>query len=119
MLTGCSDIIERTYWSDGNYVVWDDASIPSCKTLNYNMNGVGHGRVKCVTQIGSNERFIVVQSINTLKNNQKEYWILEKKKDGPLLNSNEIMEGPFTMILFNKRKSELGISDLYFDKKIK
>ena len=119
LLTSCSDIIERTYWSDGNYVVWDDAANPSCKTLNYDINGSGHGRVECVTQIGSNERFIVVESIDDLKYNKKEYWILDKKKDNPLLNSNEIMEGPFTQAQFNKRKRELGISNIEFEKEIK
>jgi hypothetical protein len=113
-LSGCFDILERTYWSDDNYVVWDNPGNPSCKTLYYDLNGAGHGRANYVSQIGSNESFIIVE---TTKNGEKEYWILNKKEDEPLLNANEIMEGPFDLKMFHVRKEQLEISNLQFDER--
>jgi hypothetical protein len=118
ILTGCFDIFERTYWSDDHYSVWDNPGNISSKTLYYVLDtGSGHGRVNYVSQIGSNKRYIVVES--TKSKQEKEYWILDKSKDEPLLNADEIIEGPFNLTNFQLRKIELKINNLNFEKKIK
>lgn len=118
-LSGCFDIFERTYWSNGDYSIWSNPGNISSKTLYYDLeSGSGHGRVNYVSQIGSNDRYIVVESSNPELENEKQYWILDKSKDEPLFNADEIIEGPFDLKNFQLRKIELKINNLDFDKKI-
>lgn len=106
----CFDLFEPTYWESGDYVIWNSPGTPSCKTLYYDIDGAGRGRVSCVLKIGENDEFIIVES----DNGKKEFWILEKKKDNSFLNAEEIMLGPYNQKEFLKAKKELGINHIGF-----
>lgn len=119
-LSGCFDIFESTYWSNGNYSVSTNPGNTSSKTLYYDFeNGSGIGRVDYVSQIGSNDRYIVIKSSNPDLENEDQYWILDKTLDNPMLNSEEIIEGPLNLEIFQKRKIELEINNLDFQERIK
>ncbi len=100
-------------WEDGIYFIEASPENPSKKTLYCSINeGGGHGRVGWVKRIGSNASFIIVES------SDNKFWILDKTKDSPLLNSNEIMIGPLSSSEFKKTKEKLGISNLEFTFKL-
>lgn len=114
-LTSCLDW-GRTYWSEDNYEVQENPGI-SCKTLYYKLeNGTGIGRVDYVSKIGSNDCFLIIESIDTSKNGKAQYWIIDKKKDKPTFNGNEITVGPLSIDSFNTRKKQLSIENLTFEK---
>ncbi len=114
-LTSCLDW-GRTYWSEDNYKVRNNPGEPS-KTLYYELgDGAGIGRVNYITKIGSNERFLIIESFDTSKNEKCQYWIIDKKKDKPTFNGDEIREGPLSLGSFKARKKELGIGELTFEK---
>jgi len=114
-LTSCLDR-GRTYWSEDNYEVQDNPGEP-CKTLYYELeDGAGIGRVDYVTKIGSNDRFLIIESIITSKNEKAQYWIIDKMKDKPTFNGGEIREGPLSLDSFKDRKKQLGIEGLTFEK---
>lgn len=114
ILSSCFDVVSWNYWEEGNYYITDNPGTASCKSLYIEVGGGGgHGRIDYVDAIGSNDKYIIVKS--TLP--QLEYWILNKEKDDPLLNSNEIVEGPFTQSEFNSRKKALNIEKLKFTNK--
>ena len=71
-------------------------------------SGSGIGRVNNVTQIGSNDTYIIVESTGN------RFWVLNKEKDTPNLNGNEIVVGPMNKIEFIAYKKELGIETLSF-----
>jgi len=112
ILTSCFDLYEPIYWRDGKYSVSTSPSGPSCKDLNIDITDDGdeHGRVECVAKIGSNDKFIIVQSTGD------QYWIIDRIKDNPLLNANEIVQGPFNLNDFKNVKNKLGIRELDFSK---
>lgn len=111
-LSSCVDIFHKTYWSEENYEVVDNPGKTSCKTLYFKLeNGAGIGRVNFISRIGSNNSFIIAESI---EEGIIEYWILNKEKDNKYYNANEIIEGPFDINTFNKRKEELEIIRLDF-----
>lgn len=108
-LTSCFDYNETTYWEEGVYLVQTDPGEPSCKVLYRNLKGKsGISRIECVSQIGSNDNFIIAKS------EDNKYWILDKSKDGEYLNAEEIVEGPLSLEQFKKRASELHIDKLGF-----
>ena len=87
LLVGCSN-----EWKDGFYSVRVSPEDPSKFTLYIaTPDGNLHGRVEFVEKIGSNSKFIVILNKN------KQYWIIEKSKDSPLLNANEIVIGPMSL----------------------
>lgn len=90
----------------------DSPSDPSNKTLYYDLNGDGIGRVNHVSRLGTNDSFIIVESAGSRQSPRNMYWILDKDKDTKFMNSNEIIEGPFSLEEFNARKEELGIGNL-------
>ncbi len=113
ILTSCFDLVSTTYWEDGNYAVTDNAGDGTIKTLYYmSASSDGHGRVDYVDAIGHNDKYIIVRS----SRNGKEYWVLNRKKDRFALNSDEIVEGPFTYQEFKARKKELRILNLRFSR---
>ncbi|HBF89418.1 MAG TPA: hypothetical protein DDX39_12320 [Bacteroidales bacterium] len=116
-LSSCVDIIEKTYWSEGNYYVTDNPGETSCKTLYYKIgNNDGIGRVDYVSKIGFNKNFIIVETLNNETKNNRTYWILNKEKDNSKYNANEIIEGLFIFNDFKKRTSELNILNILFTK---
>jgi hypothetical protein len=120
VLTGCFDLIEWKYWSDENYSVTINPGTASSKTLYYDLeNNNAIGRVDFVKRIGSNKKYIIVESTKSEKDNTIQYCILNKEKDSKYLNGDEIMEGPYSLLNFNKKKKELGISQLYFTNEFK
>ena len=104
-------IFNSPYWSDGEYNVTDNGGAAWIKTL-YLEN---HGRVDYVSSIASNDKYIIVKSINSDKNNLTAYWIIDKSKDNVFLNSNEIVEGPLNQNQFITQKEKYGISQLEFE----
>ena len=108
ILVSCFDSFRWTYWTDGNYEVTDNAGASYIKTLYHDKIG----RVNYVTNITSNSRFIIVKSKGSPKNNTTYYWIIDKEKDNPFLNSDEIVEGPFSLTQFKERRKKLGIIHL-------
>lgn len=114
-LTSCLDW-GRTYWSEDNYEVQDNPGI-ACKTLYYELgDGSGIGRVDYVSKIGSNDRFLIIESLDTSKNGKVQYWIIDKKKDKPTFNGDEITDGPLSLDSFKTRKKQLGIESQTFEK---
>ncbi len=112
-LNSCFDINERTYWNDEKYEITDNPGIASCKTLYLKLdNGDGIGRVDFISRIGSNNTYIIAESI---KNGMKEYWILNKGKDSENYNASEYIEGPFDISTFDIRREELEILQLDFE----
>ena len=110
-LIGCFDLFQPLYWSDDNYNVWESPG-DGRLTLYYELdNNAGIGRVNGVSEIGANDNYIIVYTIEG-------YWILDKTKDDKYFNAADIVEGPFTLKEFNNRKSVLGIENLNFDKKL-
>ena len=95
------------FWKDGNYEISNDPVMPDCKSLYY----THHGRVSCVSKIGSNEKYIIVQSNEP----NRKYWFINKAKDDYLLNDFEIVEGPYDLQTFNKLKIKKGIANLNFE----
>src|ERR1700758_4482744 len=87
-LTSCFDLYEPTYWRDGKYSISTSATEPSCKDLDVDVDDDGGaiGRVDCVTKIGSNDKFIIVQSAGD------KYWVVDRLKDNKFLNANEIVQ---------------------------
>lgn len=109
----CFDIFSKTYWSSDEYVIQDDPSQSSCKTLYRNLqNGESIGRIDCVSKIGANDSIIIVET------SQKEYWILYKFKDGDFKEMKEISEGPMNYSQFKLKVQDLK-SELQFEKEIK
>jgi len=115
VLTGCFDLFHRTYWSDGQYTVEDDAG-NVYKTLYLNFPEGGIGRVKQVSKIGSDKKYIIIESFESNISNEMQYWILNKEEDNKYYNADEIVEGPMDYITFKHRKEKLGIIDLKFEK---
>lgn len=97
-----------TYWSKGDYAVWNNSSPDGLTLYNINGNG-GNGRVSDILEIGSNEKFILVKSHNYYDELKFEYWILDISKDTYHLNSDEIMLGPFTLEIFKLRRKNLEL----------
>ena len=104
-------IFNSPYWSDGEYKVTDNGGAAWIKTLYLEY----HGRVDYVSSIASNDKYIIVKSINSDKNNLTAYWIIDKSKDNVFLNSNEIVEGPLNQNQFITQKEKYGISQLEFE----
>ncbi|SRR6266542_1485192 len=120
VFSSCFDLVECTYWHEGNYFVKDNPADASCKTLYYDLGGnSGLGRINYASKIGSNTTYIIVESINKRKENKQEFWILNKDIDKPELNADEIVQGPFSLAEFNERKNQLKIGNLDFEKEIK
>ena len=105
-------LFNTPYWSDGEYKVIDHGGAEWIKTL-YLEN---HGRVDYVSSIGSNDKYIIVKSINSDKNYLTAYWIIDKSKDNLFLNSDEIVEGPLNLNEFVTQKEKYNISQLEFEK---
>ena len=107
LFTRC-DFINGIYWKDGDYAVFEHPAEPDCKIL----CNRDHGRVNCVTKIGSNENYIIVES----RGPNEKYWFIEKSRDDHLMNDFEIVEGPYDLQTFNEHKIQKGITNLNFDK---
>ena len=111
-LTSClgwGDMFATNSWEDGPYYVTDEAA--GCPSLYIEINsGAGHGRVSCLTAIGSNQTHIIAKTSEGMT----QYWILDKRKDRPALNSDEIVEGPYSYNEFVNRKKKLKIKQLKF-----
>lgn len=96
-------------WEDGIYFVEVSPENPSKKTLYCKVSeGGAIGMVEWVKKIGSNANFIIIESTDN------KFWVLDKTKDSPLLNANEIMIGPLSMSEFKKATEKLKISNLEF-----
>ena len=107
MLFGCSN-----EWKDGPYSTKLSPEDPSKITLYIDTpDGNLHGRVEFVERIGSDSKFIIVQSKN------KQFWIIEKSKDAPILNANEIVIGPmlldeFKLISFKMKINKITLNEI-------
>lgn len=111
---GWGDMFATNSWEDGPYYVTDE--VAGCPSLYIEINsGSGHGRVNCVTAIGSNKNFIIAKSYDGIDM----YWILDKRKDRPVLNSDEIVEGPYSYSEFVRGKEKLKIQQLKFTRRWK
>ena len=108
------DFFSSTDWREEKYYVQDDAGSAYGKTLYYELeNGNGVGRVEFVSKIGSDDKYLIIESQQTTEN-QKEYWILDKTKDGGQFNASQIVEGPLSKSEFLNKKKEYGIGNLEF-----
>ena len=94
-------------WKDGEYTIDTHPAIPSSKSLYIDVPTGGKiGRKNYVTKIGSDDNYIIIESKSDM---ELEYWILDKKKDNPYYNANEIVEGPYTKLEFQNKKREREI----------
>lgn len=110
-LTSCigwGDIGARTCWHDGKYNVSETDWAMALLEGNEEGDSGGAYLVDSVAQIGSNDKFIIVQS------EANKYWIVDKSKDTLRSDSKEIVLGPYTFDYFKKVKVKLGISGLGF-----
>ncbi len=103
-LSSCKN--NQVYWKEGPYVVTDNSVIPNCRTLYH----VDHGRLDHVKRIGSNERYIIIETDEV----NSEYWFIDKTKDRHLMNAHEIVEGPYDIGAFNAIKIQKGVAKLDF-----
>jgi hypothetical protein len=102
-LCGCDSGVE---WHDQQYEVsWMDTS--ENRSLYRSLEGGDAiGRVTPeVVAVGSNEKYVVAKQ-KSLSNGTFSYYIIDRKKDQPLLNGNEIAEGPFSASEFDALKQE-------------
>ena len=114
---GWGDVAERIYWSDPNYYVADDERV-NCKILYRKLvSGNAIGRITCITKLGFNDWYIIAESHLPQNDTIKQYWILKKADDDELKNADQVVDGPFTFIDFNREKLNLGLEDLKFRKK--
>jgi hypothetical protein len=107
----CFDVVQWTYWHEGNYRVSDDAAGDTCKNLTFR----SFLRVVCIHRLGLNDRYIIAESCH-FKSKAIRYWILDMNRDKESLglNADEIVEGPYTLDEFEQRKIDLHIKDLEF-----
>lgn len=102
-LCGCDSGVE---WRDQEYEVsWIDTS--ENRLLYRSLEGGGGiGRVGPeVVAVGSNEKYVVTKQ-KSLDNGTFSYYIIDRRKDQPMFNGNEITEGPFTSSEFDVLKRE-------------
>lgn len=100
-LCGCDSGVQ---WRDGKYEVsWIDTSENRSLYLSLEGGG-GIGRVgPTVVAVGSSEEYIVVKQ-KSLGSGAFSYYFIDRKKDDPSFNGNEIAEGPFTSLEFDALK---------------
>ncbi|MBK7668185.1 MAG: hypothetical protein IPJ32_13140 [Sphingobacteriaceae bacterium] len=98
----------RTCWRDGKYNVYETDRAMALLMGDKEGDSGGAYRVDSVAQIGSNDKFIIIQS------EANKYWIVDKSKDTLRTNSKEIVLGPYTFDDFKKVKVKLGITGLEF-----
>lgn len=100
-LCGCDSGVE---WRDREYEVgWIDTS--ENRSLYRSLEGgAGIGRVAAeVVAVGSNDKYVIAKR-KSLGNGTFSYYIVDRKKDQPLLNGSEITEGPFSSSEFDALK---------------
>lgn len=96
-----------TEWRDGNYEVgWIDSHR---LTLNFSLgNGSSIGRVGGeVIAVGSNENFVVAKQRNSTTK-KISFFFIEKKRDDPYKNAEEITQGPYSEAEFLDLSRQLG-----------
>jgi len=118
IMSGCGNILNRSQkviWFDkDNQYVITTGLVDSCNTLSRNTKSESISRTNCIIKVGWNDHFIIGASDST--HSAIHYWIINKDKDKIEYSANQIVEGPFNLAEFDRRKMELGISSLKFEK---
>jgi hypothetical protein len=93
----------------GNYLLLEDDSFPSCKSLYYDL-GSGHHtiRIHCVTKLGWNDSLIVAFKDSV-------YYVLNKRKDGKMALKTDVIRGPFSANGIEHVYDSLKLQDLDYD----
>ena len=105
-LSACDSGVE---WSEGEYEVhWIDTS--QNRSLARKIDSSSSiGRVGAeVIAVGSNDKHVVAKQ-RSIGTNSISYFVINKAKDGKLLNQDEITEGPFSEKRFLELQKELGL----------
>ena len=76
-------------------------------TLYYELDDAGIGRVNLVEKAGWTGKYLLAEG-------EKGYYIIDKEKDGPFLNSEDIALGPFSESAFRNLLDSLNISNFQF-----
>jgi hypothetical protein len=98
---------DPSYWNSNGYNLSSDPGRPGELSL-INQNNIV--LAECVSKIGENENYILVESKGEKKT---EYWIIKKKLE------NNQREGPLNLNEFENRKKELLINELKFEENFK
>ena len=108
VLLGCDSGAE---WRDREYEVsWlDTAENRSLYRRIENGNGIGRVDPEVIA-VGSDERYVVAKR-RSLSDGGISYFIIDRRKDGPLLNANEITEGPFSDAQFHTIRMERDLPE--------
>ena len=107
-LCGCDSGVE---WRDREYEVgWLD-TLDNRSLYRSLGGGSGIGRVSAeVIAVGSDDRYVVAKR-RSLDDGSISYFIVDRRKDRPLFNADEITEGPFSVAQFKALKRERDLPD--------
>ena len=106
LISGCGPI-----WESGEYEIYYIDGYVSLG-IKIDNQGTYHGRVDHkVVSAAANENYVVAKRIAN-GNGEIEFYYIDKRKDNPYLNADEITQGPFTEAQFLKISKELGLPKL-------
>ena len=108
-LSGCDSGIK---WTDKEYEVhWIDTSRNRTLARKIDENGSSIGRVQPeVIAIGSNDKYVVAKQ-RSVNGGEMFYFVVERKKDSPYLNADQITQGHFSRSDFEVLKKQKRLPD--------
>jgi len=119
VLFACESTLNRdkeALWVDIPYSI-NRGLLDSCSILSFVTQQNQYDLVNCVTRIGLNDNYIIVESYD--KKDSTQYWIINKSIQGiEKIKKKENVEGPLDLEKFTNRKRILNISNLEFTKDV-
>jgi hypothetical protein len=109
-LSSCGLFDSGVEWRGGPYaLLWIDTSDNT--SINFDLGGGSFiGRVdSTVFAVGWDGRYLVAKQHPDNDRNQINYFIVDSKNDGPYVDPDKVVTGPFTALEFQRRSNEMKL----------